>query len=58
MKCECGHEECLGFICPECKNHIDPDCCWCGCGPNPSWHDGHSFIAAGCTCGYHKEASE
>lgn len=43
-------------ICPDCKNKIDPDYCWCGSAMDS--HDigsGHSPVPAGCTCGYLKE---
>lgn len=43
-----------GIYCPSCFNEIDPDICHCG---NPreghGYHDNHSFVPAGCTCGYH-----
>jgi hypothetical protein len=43
-------------ICPGCGNEIDPEVCHCG--EIRSMHGperGHSFVPAGCTCGYAKQ---
>ena len=40
-------------ICPACGQHIDPNMCYCGVGPNDS-HDNHVFTPIGCICGYNR----
>ena len=38
--------------CRWCKNEIDPDCCWCGVGPEDHGvYDNHPFVPMGCDCG-------
>ena len=38
-------------MCNGCKKEIDPDCCWCGDGPDThNWDSGHPFIPYGCDC--------
>ena len=46
-------EDCR-IACPGCGNDIDPDCCWCGTAEkdHDSWHEGHTFVSMGCTCGF------
>lgn len=40
-------------LCPDCKNEIDPDCCWCGNDEkNHGSYDEHGFVPMGCTCGF------
>jgi hypothetical protein len=44
-----------GPTCSSCGQAIDPDWCHCGgqnCNPQS---DGHSFVPAGCICGYHDQ---
>lgn len=39
--------------CPGCGNPADPEICWCG--DDRAFHGpetGHSFVPAGCTCGF------
>lgn len=36
-------------LCPECKQRIDPETCWCG-DDRGALHDGHSFVPMGCRC--------
>lgn len=39
--------------CPNCKQEIDPDCCWCGdtIVPGQLHSQNHSPVPMGCTCG-------
>ena len=39
-------------ICPYCGWEIDIEVCWCGDDMSTRWHDGHSAVPLGCTCGY------
>jgi hypothetical protein len=37
--------------CPECKQEIDPDTCWCGdLYESHTVFDGHYFVPMGCDC--------
>jgi len=36
--------------CPNCKQEIETDVCWCGMGVNEHKYDNHSFVPMGCDC--------
>lgn len=40
--------------CPDCKQEIDPDVCWCGIltDDHDPFYDGHTPVPMGCICGY------
>jgi predicted amidophosphoribosyltransferase len=48
------------FICKDCGNEIDPDCCHCGddLKSHGNIHNNHSFVAMGCKCGYSQASAE
>lgn len=44
-------EMATGPHCSSCGNAIDPECCWCGDGPESKHFDEtHGFIPMGCDC--------
>lgn len=49
-------DECFELVarCPNCKEEIDPDTCWCGDYIKNHYYENHAAIPMGCTCGHLK----
>lgn len=44
-------------ICENCKQEIDPECCWCG-SKEHSYNDNHFFVPMGCVCYFAKHIDQ